>query len=82
MRAEGATEVSPAASVPASETPANGEGATPATPAVSLSPTVRVRTDTLDRFLSAVGEVILSSSQLRTGVARYASDPKLYDWSF
>jgi len=44
-----------------------------------LSPTVRVRTDTLDRFLSAVGEVILSSSQLRTGVARYANDPEVAD---
>jgi two-component system chemotaxis sensor kinase CheA len=30
------------------------------------SPQVRVRTDLLDRFLSSVGEVILSSSQLRT----------------
>jgi len=30
---------------------------------------VRVRTETLDRFLSAVGEVILSSSQLRTVAA-------------
>ena len=79
MRAEGAAEVSPAASVPTSETPATGEGATPAPAAVSLSPTVRVRTDTLDRFLSAVGEVILSSSQLRTGVARYASDPEVAD---
>jgi two-component system chemotaxis sensor kinase CheA len=44
-----------------------------------LSPSVRVRTDTLDRFLSAVGEVILSSSQLRTGVARYAQDPEVAD---
>jgi two-component system chemotaxis sensor kinase CheA len=44
-----------------------------------LNPTVRVRTDTLDRFLSAVGEVILSSSQLRTGVARYAHDPDVAD---
>ena len=44
-----------------------------------LSPTVRVRTETLDRFLSAVGEVILSSSQLRTGVARYANDPEVAD---
>ncbi|MFK7894908.1 MAG: chemotaxis protein CheA [Myxococcota bacterium] len=44
-----------------------------------LNPTVRVRTDTLDRFLSAVGEVILSSSQLRTGVARYAQDPEVAD---
>jgi two-component system chemotaxis sensor kinase CheA len=38
-----------------------------------------VRTETLDRFLSAVGEVILSSSQLRTGVARYAHDPEVVD---
>lgn len=43
------------------------------------NPTVRVRTDTLDRFISAVGEVILSSSQLRTGVARYAHDPDVAD---
>jgi two-component system chemotaxis sensor kinase CheA len=47
--------------------------------APQLSPTVRVRTDTLDRFLSAVGEVILSSSQLRTGVARFAQDPEVAD---
>ena len=40
---------------------------------------MRVRTETLDRFLSAVGEVILSSSQLRTGVARYAQDPDVAD---
>jgi two-component system chemotaxis sensor kinase CheA len=33
---------------------------------------VRVATETLDRFLSTVGEVILSSSQLRTGAARPA----------
>jgi two-component system chemotaxis sensor kinase CheA len=33
---------------------------------VALQASVRVRTDTLDRFLGAVGEVILSSSQLRT----------------
>jgi two-component system chemotaxis sensor kinase CheA len=56
--------------------PAEGT-ATPAAPA--LNPTVRVRTETLDRFLSAVGEVILSSSQLRTGVARYAQDPDVAD---
>jgi two-component system chemotaxis sensor kinase CheA len=31
-----------------------------------LRSSVRVRTDTLDRFLGVVGEVILSSSQLRT----------------
>lgn len=50
-----------------------------ATPAAPQNPTVRVRTETLDRFLSAVGEVILSSSQLRTGVARYAQDPVIAD---
>ncbi|MAG33561.1 MAG: hypothetical protein CL908_22005 [Deltaproteobacteria bacterium] len=38
-----------------------------------------MRTETLDRFLSAVGEVILSSSQLRTGIARYAQDPEVAD---
>ena len=40
---------------------------------------MRVRTETLDRFLSAVGEVILSSSQLRTGITRYAQDPDVAD---
>jgi len=44
-----------------------------------LNPTVRVRTETLDRFLSAVGEVILSSSQLKTGIARYVQDPEVAD---
>jgi two-component system chemotaxis sensor kinase CheA len=39
--------------------PARGDGP-------ALAPTVRVRTDTLDRFLGAVGEVILSSTQLRS----------------
>jgi two-component system chemotaxis sensor kinase CheA len=53
------------------------EAPLPAAPA--LNPTVRVRTETLDRFLSAVGEVILSSSQLRTGIARYAQDPEVAD---
>jgi two-component system chemotaxis sensor kinase CheA len=38
-----------------------------------------VRTETLDRFLSAVGEVILSSSQLRTGITHYAQDPEVVD---
>ena len=66
--------------MPATATPA--EGAPPRETPVSpppLSPSVRVRTDTLDRFLSAVGEVILSSSQLRTGVAHYAQDPEVAD---
>ena len=48
--------------------PANGavgpEVATPRPP-----PTVRVRTETLDRFLSTVGEVILNASQVRTRAA-------------
>lgn len=35
----------------------------------TLASTVRVRTDILDRFLGAVGEVILSSSQLRSAAA-------------
>ena len=64
------------ASEPVPTAPAEGT-APPATQA--LNPTVRVRTETLDRFLSAVGEVILSSSQLRTGVARYAQDPDVAD---
>ncbi len=34
-------------------------------PTATPPPSVRVKTQTLDRFLSAVGEVILSSSQLR-----------------
>ena len=55
----------------------SGKIASPIAP--PLPPTVRVRTETLDRFLSAVGEVILSSSQLRTGVARYANDAEVAD---
>jgi two-component system chemotaxis sensor kinase CheA len=39
-------------------------GSTVAVPPLQAS--VRVRTETIDRFLGAVGEVILSSSQLRT----------------
>jgi len=35
---------------------------------------VRVRTDSLDRFLSTVGEVILSSSQLRSAASHYAQN--------
>jgi two-component system chemotaxis sensor kinase CheA len=38
---------------------------------------VRVRTDTLDRFLGAVGEVILSSSQLRNAAAGGDQNPEL-----
>ena len=35
----------------------------------SASPTLRVRTETLDRFLSSVGEVVLTSSRLRADTA-------------
>jgi len=38
-------------------------------------PSVRVRTRILDRFLSTVGEVILSSNQLRTAASRGAEGP-------
>jgi len=34
-------------------------------------PTVRVRTETLDRFLSTVGEVILNTSQVRTSASGF-----------
>jgi len=68
-----------AAATDAPAAPSTAASPAPPTVAVPLSPTVRVRTDTLDRFLSAVGEVILSSSQLRTGVARYANDPEVAD---
>jgi len=44
---------------------------TPRAESPALSPTVRVRTDTLDRFLGVVGEVILSSSQLRSAAGHY-----------
>ncbi len=43
---------------------------TPRIEAPALAPTVRVRTETLDRFLGAVGEVILSSSQLRSAAVK------------
>ncbi len=36
-------------------------------------PSVRVQTDTLDRFLSTVGEVILNTSQVRTAAAVYGA---------
>ncbi len=63
-----------------SEAVSSASPAGTATPAPQiLNPPVRVRTETLDRFLSAVGEVILSSSQLKTGVARYAHDPQVAD---
>jgi len=38
---------------------------------------VRVRTDTLDRFLGAVGEVILSSRQLRSTAAADTQHPEM-----
>jgi two-component system chemotaxis sensor kinase CheA len=67
---------------PPKKAPESGGEAPPARPTASSSPSgadtpnapspppsVRVRTDNLDRFLSSVGEVILSSSQLRTAAA-------------
>lgn len=47
----------------------------PETP--KLSPTVRVRTETLDRFLGSVGEVILSSSQLRSAAGASEKNAQL-----
>lgn len=38
------------------------------------APSVRVRTETLDRFLSSVGEVILASSQLRTKAVSHGAE--------
>ena len=38
---------------------------------------MRVRTDTLDRFLGAVGEVILSSTQLRSAASHYEEDAQV-----
>ena len=76
--------LSPAVAAEFAVTNSSGSGSksreeTAAPLAPPLPPTVRVRTETLDRFLSAVGEVILSSSQLRTGVARYANDAEVSD---
>lgn len=76
--------LSPAVAAEFAVTDSSGSGSksreeTAAPIAPPLPPTVRVRTETLDRFLSAVGEVILSSSQLRTGVARYANDAEVSD---
>ncbi len=42
----------------------------PAAPRPAAAASVRVRTETLDRFLSAVGEVILTSRQARTAAHR------------
>ena len=65
--------------LPARDAPAPEAAAPGPAPAAARNPTVRVRTETLDRFLTAVGEVILSSSQLRAGVARYAQEPEVAD---
>jgi two-component system chemotaxis sensor kinase CheA len=40
---------------------------------------VRVRTEVLDRFLTTVGEVILSSNQLRTAAARRGRAPARFE---
>lgn len=42
---------------------------------VTPPPIVRVRTETLDRFLSSVGEVVLASSQLRTSADAHGLAP-------
>jgi two-component system chemotaxis sensor kinase CheA len=51
--------------------------AAPKPEAPILSPTVRVRTETLDRFLGSVGEVILSSSQLRNAAGASEKNAQL-----
>ncbi len=51
--------------------------AQPPQPTASLSPTIRVRTETLDRFLGSVGEVILSSNQLRTAAGQTEGSAQL-----
>jgi chemotaxis protein CheY-P-specific phosphatase CheC len=56
------TEEAVATSAAAEPPPARPE----ASEAPSPPPSLRVKTETLDRFLGTVGEVILSSSQLRT----------------
>jgi two-component system chemotaxis sensor kinase CheA len=57
-----------AATEPAPEAPAPVDAPRP-------PPTVRVRTETLDRFLSTVGEVILNTSQVRNAQADAAHRP-------
>lgn len=47
--------------------PAPAEAPATASTTPAASPTLRIRTETLDRFLSSVGEVVLTSSQLRVG---------------
>ena len=57
----------PAVAVPSESPPARERKPAPAGfDASRPPPTVRVNTQTLDRFLSTVGEVILSTSQVRT----------------
>jgi two-component system chemotaxis sensor kinase CheA len=69
---------------PVVEAPAPAEVSAPPEPKAAASepsqrtvdtprppPSVRVQTDTLDRFLSTVGEVILNTSQVRTAAAVY-----------
>jgi two-component system chemotaxis sensor kinase CheA len=56
---------------------ASGPPAAAPAAAAALSPTVRVRTETLDRFLGSVGEVILSSNQLRTAAGHSDKNAQL-----
>lgn len=56
---------------------ARQDGELPAAPEVTASKpgaSMRVRTESLDRFLGAVGEVILSTSQLRTAAGASAEN--------
>jgi len=58
-----------AAPSPAQEPPVRRVGEAPRPP-----PSVRVQTETLDRFLNTVGEVILNTSQVRTAVQPYEAN--------
>ncbi len=49
----------------------------PAPTAPAPAPTLRVRTETLDRLLSSVGEVVLSASQIRTSAVHTAQTAAL-----
>ncbi len=50
-------------------------GGSPAEPGIPVpAPTVRVRTESLDKFLGAVGEVILSTRQLRGATTQGSGD--------
>jgi two-component system chemotaxis sensor kinase CheA len=66
-------EIALAATIAPAPARRTSASAAPRAPTLPIPPSVRVRTETLDRFLSAVGEVILASSQLRTSAAHTAA---------